>query len=396
MSLYQDLDVCPVINACGTQTRAGGSIMDPEVLDTMAEASRQFVRIDALQEAAGRVIAQATGAEAGYVTSGASAGITMAVAAAIAGLDVAKMDRLPHTTGMKNEVVVQRAHRNAYDHAALVAGAHFVEVGTLGFPGRGATWPWQVESAITDRTAALLCPIMDAPGTVELADICQIAHRHGVPVIVDAAAALPPVSNLRRFIAEGADIVIFSGGKAIRGPQASGIVAGQKDLIESIALQQQDMDIYPQTWSQRRRYLESGVLAGPPHHGLGRGFKVGREEIAGLVVALRRYLARDHEADLAHWRATVESMKEALSDLKHATPEIFTDPNRPIPVLRLLLDERALGKTAYDIVNELAETEPSVLVSEGVAYRGMIGINPIALQPGEPEIVVRRLRESVA
>ena len=122
MNLYQDLHVCPVINACGTQTRAGGSIMDPEVLQAMAEASRQFVRIDALQEAAGSVIAHATGAEAGYVTSGASAGITLAVAAAIAGLDVAKMDRLPQTTGMKNEVVVQRAHRNAYDHAALIAG----------------------------------------------------------------------------------------------------------------------------------------------------------------------------------------------------------------------------------------------------------------------------------
>jgi L-seryl-tRNA(Ser) seleniumtransferase len=203
------------------------------------------------------------------------------------------------------------------------------------------------------------------------------------------------VGNLRRFVAEGADAVIYSGGKAIGGPQATGIVAGRKELIESIALQQQDMDVYPQTWSQRRRYLESGVLAGPPHHGLGRGFKVGREEIAGLVVALKRYLARDHTADQMLWQETVEAMAAGLADLPHVSLEIYTDPNRPIPVLRLHLDEGGLGKTAYDVVNELAETEPAVAVSEGFAFRGVVGINPLALQPGESAVVVERLRATL-
>jgi L-seryl-tRNA(Ser) seleniumtransferase len=156
------------------------------------------------------------------------------------------------------------------------------------------------------------------------------------------------------------------------------------------------MDIYPQTWSQRTRYLESGVLAGPPHHGLGRGFKVGREEIAGLVVALRRYLERDHEAEQARWRAAIDSMAAELADLRHATIDIYTDPNRPIPILRLLLDEHALGKSAYDVVNELAEGETPVGVAEGYACRGLIGINPIALQPGEQKTIVQRLRSAIA
>jgi L-seryl-tRNA(Ser) seleniumtransferase len=394
--IYRRLGVRTVINAAGTQTSAGGTLMDPEVLEAMTEASRHFVRIAELQEAAGRVIADVTGAEAGYVTSGASAGITLAVAAAVVGMDIAKMDRLPDTTGMKNEVVVQRAHRNDYDHAARVAGVTLVEVGTLGFPGRGGTSPWQIESAINERTAAVLCPIMDSPGTVPLPVVCQIAHRRGIPVVVDAAAALPPVSNLRRFVAEGADAVIFSGGKAIGGPQASGIVAGRRAIVESIALQHQDMDVYPDTWALRQRYLESGAIAGAPHQGLGRGFKVGKEEIVGLIVALQRYVARDHAAEQARWRRTAEWIAAELDGVDHLRIELFTDPNRPIPQVRLHLDEPALGLTAFALVNRLADGEPNVLVAEGFAYRGTIGVNPMTLREGDAEIVVRRIKACLA
>jgi L-seryl-tRNA(Ser) seleniumtransferase len=391
-AIYRRFGVRTVINASGTQTRSGGTIMDPEILKAMTAAAKHFVRIEELQTAAGRVIASATGAEDGYVTSGASAGITMAVAAAIAGLDLDKMDRLPDTTGMKNEVIVQRAHRNAYDHAALLAGVRFVEVGTLGFPGRGATWAWQVEAAITERTAAILCPVMDAPGTVSLPEVCRIAHRHRVPVIVDAAGALPPVSNLRRFIAEGADVVLFSGGKAIGGPQTTGIVAGRADLIESMALQHQDMDVYPQTWSLRRKYLDSGVLPGPPHHGIGRGFKVGKEEVIGLLVALERYLARDHDADFRRWQSIAETVVRELDGIGGVRTEIFTDPGRPVPQARIHLDEAALKLSAFDLVNQLAEQEPAVLVSEGLAYRGTIGVNAMALADDEVPVVIQQLR----
>src|SRR4051812_40334820 len=176
-------------------------------MQAMADASTACVRMDELQEAAGRVIAEVTGAEAGFVTSGAAAGLTLAAAACLAGLDVGRMDRLPDTTGMPNEFIVQRAHRNAYDHAVRAAGARFVEAGYLGYPGAGGTHPWQLEAAITERTAAFYWATIDGPGVVSLEETCRIAHDHGLPVVVDAAAALPPPENLRRFIAAGADLV---------------------------------------------------------------------------------------------------------------------------------------------------------------------------------------------
>jgi L-seryl-tRNA(Ser) seleniumtransferase len=209
MGIYEELGVRIVINASGTLTRLGGSRMAPEVLAAMAEAAASFVAIDELQERAGETLAELTGAQAGYVVTGASAGLALGTAACVAGLDVAKMDRLPDTSGMKDEVVVQRGHRNAYDHALRTAGIRFVEVGYLGYPGAGGTQPWQLEAAITERTAAVACPDLETPGTLPLPEVVAIAHARGVPVIVDAAASLPPRANLRRFIAEGADLVTF-------------------------------------------------------------------------------------------------------------------------------------------------------------------------------------------
>ena len=288
MSVYQELGVTPVINAAATLTRLGGSRMAPDVLAAMSEAAESFVQIDQLQAKAGEVIAGITGAEAGYVTTGAAAALTLGTAACLAGMDVSKMDRLPDTTGMKNEVVVQKGHRNAYDHAVRAAGFTFVEVGTLGYPGAGGTFGWQIEDAITDKTVAVFCPILDTPGTLSLKEVAQIAHAKGVPVIVDAAAELPPRSNLQKFIADGADLVAFSGGKAIGGPQSSGVLAGRADLIDSVALQQQDMDVRAETWS-KRHFIDEGRVRGVPTQGFGRALKVGREEIVGLLTALKTF-----------------------------------------------------------------------------------------------------------
>ena len=167
MGVYENLGVRTIINASGTLTRVGGSRMAPEVLAAMAEAAASFVHIDELQARAGEVLARATGAEAGYVTSGASAGLTLGVAACVAGMDVGKMDRLPDVTGMKSEVVVQRGHRNSYDHAIRAVGVTLVEVGYLGYPGAGGTMPWQLEEAITDRTAAVCLPDLRHAGHAE-------------------------------------------------------------------------------------------------------------------------------------------------------------------------------------------------------------------------------------
>ena len=228
MAIYEELGIRPIINAAATLTRLGGSRMAPEVLAAMNEAAESFVHIDHLQRAAGEYIAEVTGAEAGYVVNGAAAGLTLGAAACMVGLDVGKMDSLPDTTGMKNEIVVQKGHRNFYDHAIRAAGATFVEVGYLGYPGAGGTYAWQIDEAINDRTAAVACPIFRTPGTLTLPEVAEIAHAKGVPVIVDAAAELPPRSNLKRFIDEGADLVAFSGGKVIGGPQSSGILAGRR------------------------------------------------------------------------------------------------------------------------------------------------------------------------
>jgi L-seryl-tRNA(Ser) seleniumtransferase len=247
----------------------------------MQEAARLSVPIEELQAAAGAYIAEVTGAQAGYVTTGSAAGLTLAAAACIAGLDPARMDRLPDTDGIPNEIIVHRSHQVAYNHALRAAGARLVEVGYIGYPGVGATYPWQVESAITNRTVAFFFQLVDAPNVVGLEEFAEIAHRHGLPLIVDAAGALPPAENLIRLVASGGDLVAFSGGKAIGGPQASGILCGRADLIQSVALQHQDMDVPPPLWGARGH---TGPL---PHHGIGRSMKVGKEEIVGLVAALR-------------------------------------------------------------------------------------------------------------
>ena len=207
--------------------------------------------------------------------------------------------------------------------------------------------PWQIEAAITDRTAAVACPIFDTPGTLSLPEVAEIAHARGVPVIVDAAAELPPRSNLRRFISEGADLVTFSGGKAIGGPQSSGILAGRADLIASIALQHQDMDVRGQTWN-RRSLLGSGAIGGVPHQGLGRSLKVGREEIVGLITALERYVAGSDDDDALVWTGRLDIVAATLGEIdwcrRHAAmprrarararPDAWTRPSRTNGVRR--------------------------------------------------------------
>jgi L-seryl-tRNA(Ser) seleniumtransferase len=302
------------------------------------------------------------------------------------------MDRLPDTTGMPNEIVVQRAHRNAYDHAVRAAGGRFVEVGYLGYPGAGGTHAWQIEAAIGERTAALYWAMIEAQGVVPLEEFCRIAHRHGLPVIVDAAAALPPPENLRRFITAGADLVSFSGGKAIQGPQASGILCGRRDLIASVLLQNQDMDVHPEVWSFGDQYRAAGVLAGPPHQGIGRGFKVGKEEIAGLVVALRRYVQRDHAAERTRWERLLQAVLDGIGTLPHVQADFDGPTNRPVPRLQLTLDEAALGCTAFEVIRRLLDGTPALAVGEGRARQGVLVINPMALQEEDVDPLVSRLR----
>ncbi len=233
MPVYEDFGIRTIINVSGLSTRVSGALMPPAVVDAMADAATESVSMVDLQAGASRYLAEVTGAEAGYVTAGASSSLTLASAAILAGLDPGIMDRLPDTTGIKNEFIVAREHRSGYDHAARLAGAKMVEVGmneVVANAGVRRTEPWEYEAAITPNTAAIY--YASGPDSApQLTKVIEVARTHSLPVIVDAAGELPPKANLRRFIEAGADLVAFSGGKALRGPQSSGILCGRRDLI---------------------------------------------------------------------------------------------------------------------------------------------------------------------
>ena len=393
---YQELGVKRVINAAGTLTRLGGTPMDDDVLDAMREAAQWSVRMEELQEAAGNYLASVTGAEAGYVTAGAAAGLLVGTAACLAGLDIHKMHLLPDTDTMPNEVIIQRLHRNAYDHALRTAGAKFIEVGHIGHPTGGYTEPWHIETAINERTVAVHWVAMPVEGAVSLEDTVSVAHAHGVPVIVDAAGGLPPAENLRGLIATGADLVSFSGGKAIQGPQASGILVGRGDLIQSVALQHQDMDVMVETWTLREKLLGSGRLLGPPLQGIGRPMKVGKEEIAGLLAAVKNYVNRDHAAARQEWLRRLEFIASDLNSVAGVSSEIVGREGASYPTLRVSLDESVHGVSAIDLVNRLFDEDPAIAVSQYGSLEGSVSLNPLNLDGNKPQLVAARIRAIVA
>jgi len=299
------------------------------------------------------------------------------------------MNALPDTSGLKNEIVIQRLHRNDYDRALRVAGAEIVEVGY-----NYITFPYELESALTDRTAAVFFLTGMGERGLPLTTVAEIAHRRNVPVIVDAAAELPPRENLRNFISQGADLVAFSGGKHIRGPQSTGILCGKKDLILSASLQQQDMDVFPETWPYRH-LVAAGLIEGPPHHGLGRGFKAAKEEIVGLLTALQLYLTRDLENELRTWSTRIQIIVRGLAGLDGIKAG-FVYPGgggRPVPEAHIQVDEKKTGITAWEIINELQNGDPIIAVYESFAASGLLVVLPETLRDDEPEIVVQRLKK---
>ncbi len=250
-TIYERLGVRTIINAKGPATRLSGATLPEPVIAAMAEASRSCVDMAELQAAASAVIAEITGAEAGIVTSGAAAALLLGAAACVTGTDPALMNRLPDVSGMRDEAVVVRSQRNQYDRAVRAVGLRLVEVGIpdrVSGAGVRDAEAWEIADAITARTALVL--YVAAPfSRPALPAVVAAAHAAGVPVLVDAAAQLPPASNLTQFVAEGADLVAFSGGKALRGPQGSGILCGRRDLIMAAALQMLDMDVDWEFWS---------------------------------------------------------------------------------------------------------------------------------------------------
>jgi D-glucosaminate-6-phosphate ammonia-lyase len=389
MHIYEKLGVRPLINGRSFSTKAGGCALPAEVLNAMRDAAGCCVRMDELQAAASQVIARATGAEAGIVTSGAAAALTLGAAACLCRFDVNRMNRLPETSGLPNEFVVHRAHRNDYDHAVRASGAHFVEVGFVYY-----TFPYEVEAAITSQTAGLYYQAGVDTGVLPLEQFAAIAHRRNLPVLVDAAAEMPPAANLKDFIAAGADLVAFSGGKHIQGPQSTGILCGGSDLILSAALQHQDMDVFPETWPLRD-LIGNGTLAGPPHHGIGRGFKVGKEEIAGLLTALELYEKRDFAAERERWNADMQCIVSAARDLPGISARVvYPQPSgKEVPSAVLEVDARRAGTDAFGVINALQSGDPPISVFEKQARSGQVIVLPEALRPGDAAQIAQRLRD---
>src|SRR5688572_5886826 len=324
MSIYDRLGVRTIINAKGPSTRLSGGFLHPEVSAAMTEAGAYCVDMAELHAAAGKVIAEITGAEAGLVTSGAAAGLLLGTAACITGLDPGKMGRLPDTRGMKNEVIMVRSQRNFYDHAVRTAGAHIVEVGLPDrYSGAGVrdAEAWEIADAISPQTAAVVY-VAGGAAQPPLPEVVRVAHSNGIPVIVDAAGQLPPVSNLRRFIGEGAELVTFSGGKAIGGPQGSGILAGKRDLIMSALLQHLDLDIYLEQWNPPDSIIDKHRLKGMPQHGVGRPCKIGKETIVGLLVALRRFASESDESRTRRFLALTQRLQTSLAGIDNARVQI--------------------------------------------------------------------------
>ncbi|HEY7541441.1 MAG TPA: aminotransferase class V-fold PLP-dependent enzyme [Methylomirabilota bacterium] len=371
--VYKKLGVRPVIHGSGTTTRYGGSRLRPEALESMRQASTALVNIDELNEAAGAAIARMLGAEAAFVTAGASSGLILQAAACIAGDDPAKITRLPDTHGMKNEIVIQRAHRFAYDQAYRVAGGVLVEIGLA-----RRTQPFELEDAITGNTAAvayLISPFTSPPGVLTLAQVVAIAHRRGVPVIVDAASMLPPRENLTKFLRLGADLVSFSGGKGIRGPQSTGILAGRRDLVRAVSLN------------------------ASPNQALGRAAKTSKEEICGLVTALELFIAEDEAAETKRYVDVCTIIVEKLADIPGLRCVVEHDPmNRVIPHAVIYFTPDWTGPSGNAVQVALAKGTPHIYVQQGAhqgGYFDEIAVDPINLQPGEEQLVAARLREEL-
>ena len=366
--VYRAIGVTPVVNASGATTRYGGTKLRPEAMDAMAKAAIVLVDIEELNRRAGEIIAEVTGAEAGFVSSGAAGGLVLQAAACIAGSDPAKMVQLPNTRGLKNEIIIHNSHRFAYDQSYRVAGARLVGIGD----GRRC-YPWQLEAAFTDRTAAVayLCSPFVSRRALALEDVCEIAHKRGVPVIVDAASMLPPRANLRKYTQEGADMVIYSGGKAVRGPQGTGVLCGRADLIEAAAANT------------------------APNQFLGRGMKVAKEEIVGLIAALQVFVGEDEKAETSRYRRMADSVVDALIEVPGLAVTLeHDDYDYHVPTALMTFTKNWSGPTRDQVLDNMAQGDPPIHLHQ-LGNPDELAVDPINLDEGELQTVIRRLREEL-
>ncbi|WP_163511067.1 aminotransferase class V-fold PLP-dependent enzyme [Fodinicola acaciae] len=358
---YAELGLRPVINAAATLTKLGGSIVAPPVLPAMEAASRNFVDVFELHRAVGQKLAKLTGNEDALITSGAAAAITLAVIGCICGKNPVALEDLPYLdkTGEKT-VIIYGSQRNAYDYAVRQVGARIVEIGpTLD----------ELEAAIDERTACVLwfAGVLSI-GSPPLEQVVELAHRHDVPVVVDAAAQIPPVSSLWHFTTEaGADAALFSGGKGLRGPQSTGLLVGKEWLIAAARAN------------------------GAPNHSLGRGLKTGKEELLGLVAAIEWTMQQDEPAIIGAYEASVRKWIDGLSGFAGVTVERGYPSEAGQPHGRAIVHIGPdSGWTRDDLVAALWDLDPRIAVS--AHETDAIALNPQTLLEGEDDIVLGEIR----
>jgi D-glucosaminate-6-phosphate ammonia-lyase len=397
--ILERLSFSRVINATGTVTRLGASPIDIEVIDAMAAAARWSVDIGELQGRASDIIAECTGAEAGIVTSGAMAGLLVGTAACLAGLDPVKMARLPDTAGMRNEFIVSRSHRNSYDHGVRAAGAELVEVGLpdrLTGCGVRDTEAWEFESAIGERTAGILY-LARAEARPALSDVVRVAHAANIPVLVDAAAELPPARNLRRFIEEGADLVVFSGGKGIGGPSATGILCGRRNLVGSALLQQLDLDCLYEDWRPPAQLIDKRDLRGVPRHGIGRSCKVGKEQIVGLLAALIRFTQDGDATRNERYGAIAQAVAAALGNAPGLRVRVVPDLGHGgLPLVEVAVPPGANRPSALQLATRLRAATHPVHVDATNADQGVLMLVPTCLRLEDAAVIGAAFTEALA
>lgn len=361
---HQDHGYSKFINVSGTMTGLGGSIVKKEIRDATAAAMERFVKVHELQAHASRVIVDLTGAEAGCVTASASAGITVAVAATMTGIDAAKAEALPKHPGERHEVAVQLGHLCGYG-APISTGIELAGATVRPVGQSTLAMDFQLEGALTERTAAALYVVSHHVvhyGQIPLERFCEIAHDKGVPVIVDAASEY----DLKGFLDAGADLVIYSGQKFLGGPTA-GIIAGNRDLVRACYLQ---------------------------NIGIARGLKVGKESVAGVIAAMECWMMRDHAAIRAQERQALDQWLKAVESLPGIQAQIVPDPTgNPLDRLQVNVVEGAAGATAATFARALGERDPEIIVRNHEVELGYFQLDPCNLAPGQAEIVTKALIE---
>jgi uncharacterized pyridoxal phosphate-dependent enzyme len=356
---FRELGVRPFINAAGTYTAMTASLMPPEVVEAINYASKHYVMLDELHDKVGARIATLLHCEAAMVTSGAASALTLGTAAVLTGTDRQKIVDLPNLATMKGEVIIQKSHRFGYEHAVRNCGIRLVEVETQE----------DLERSINKQTAMMLFyNNNNMEGRIRDDAFVQLGKKHGIPTLNDAAADVPPVDNLWKYTKMGFDLVAFSGGKGLRGPQSAGLLLGRKDLVAAARLN-----------------------APPNGNTIGRGLKVNKEEMLGLLAALELYLTKDHVAEQREFHARAEVIRSAVATVPGINAEIFVpDVANHVPHVRISWDAAARGLTPTDAVNSLRAGEPSIGTrSEGDA----LVIGAWMMRPGEEKIVARRLRD---